>query len=272
MASQDNKSKADKDVENILPGSPHLEDSEKKDSSPPWKSSDTKPPEPQFLVPPGLEHLSKNLHCLNQNHYLNPVLLVTLIFLGTEKSNKYEIKDNFGQRLYFAIEENIYLNKNLCGPLRPFSMHIANNTGREVITVIRPLRCITCCFPCYLQELEVQAPPGTTVGFIVQKWDPLVPKFTIQNESKEDVLNVIGPYLTFRCLGDVIFEVKTFTEKSLIGKISKYWSGFVNDVFTNADNFGIEFPADLDVKLKAALIGTCFLIDVMYFEQSSDGI
>lgn len=80
--------------------------------------------------------------------------LASLVFLGTERSNKYEIKDNFGQRLYFAREENIYLNKNLCGPLRPFTMHIANNTGREVITVIRPLRCITCCFPCYLQEVS----------------------------------------------------------------------------------------------------------------------
>ncbi|CAJ0929980.1 unnamed protein product, partial [Ranitomeya imitator] len=61
---QDIKSKADKDVENILPGTPHLEDSEKKDSSPPWKSSDTKLPEPQFLVPPGLEHLSKIQHII----------------------------------------------------------------------------------------------------------------------------------------------------------------------------------------------------------------
>ncbi|KAM4041628.1 phospholipid scramblase family member 5-like [Anomaloglossus baeobatrachus] len=267
MASQDTKSKADKDVHNILPGTTQLEDKEKMDSSPPWKSPDTKPPEPRFLVPPGLEYLSKIQHII-----IHQEVELLGVFLGTEKSNKYEIKDNFGQRLYFAIEENIYLNKNLCGPLRPFTMHIANNTGREVITVIRPLRCITCCFPCYLQELEVQAPPGTTVGFIVQKWDPLQPKFTIQNESKEDVLKIIGPYLTFRCLGDVNFEVKTLNEKSIIGKISKYWSGFVNDVFTNADNFGIEFPADLDVKLKAALIGTCFLIDVMYFEQSSDGI
>ncbi|CAJ0929979.1 unnamed protein product [Ranitomeya imitator] len=87
---------------------------------------------------------------------------INQVFLGTEKSNKYEIKDNFGQRLYFAIEENIYLNKNLCGPLRPFSMHIANNTGREVITVIRPLRCITCCFPCYLQEVIGSTVMGKT--------------------------------------------------------------------------------------------------------------
>nr|DBA26048.1 TPA: hypothetical protein GDO54_010351 [Pyxicephalus adspersus] len=259
----------DNDLPNYLPGTPQqVVQNEQLDSPPPWKATpDTKIPESRFLVPPGLEHLIKVQQIIvhQQTELLG-------VFLGTEKSNKYEIKDIFGQRIYFAREENIYLNKNLCGPVRPFKMHISNNAGREVITVIRPLRCITCCFPCYLQELEVQAPPGTTVGFIVQKWDPLLPKFTIQNESKEDVLMIIGPYLTFSCLGDVDFEVKTLNEKSVIGKISKYWSGFVNDVFTNADNFGIEFPVDLDVKLKAALIGTCFLIDLMYFEQSSDGI
>lgn len=54
-------------------------------------------------------------------------------------------------------------------------------------------------------------------------------------------------------------KVKTVDEKVTIGKISKYWSGFVNDLFTNADNFGIHVPADLDVTLKAAMIGACFL-------------
>lgn len=33
----------------------------------------------------------------------------------------------------------------------------------------------------------------------------------------------------------------------------------MNDVFTNADNFGIHVPADLDVTVKAAMIGACFL-------------
>ncbi|XP_053315479.1 phospholipid scramblase family member 5-like [Spea bombifrons] len=268
MASQEHQGNVDKDFPNYLPGTPDPSDQdEKAEPSASWKSSppEKKNPEPRFLVPPGLEHLSK----INQVIIHQQVELLG-VFLGTEKSNKYEVKDSFGQKLYFAVEENLYLNKNLCGPMRPFTIRICNNRGHNVITVIRPLRCISCCFPCYLQELEVQAPPGTTAGFIVQKWDPLLPKFTIQNENKEDVLKIIGPYVTFSCLGDIHFEVKTLDENSNIGKISKYWSGFVNDVFTNADNFGIDFPLDLDVKLKAALIGTCFLIDLMYFEQSSD--
>ncbi|XP_019359089.1 PREDICTED: phospholipid scramblase family member 5-like isoform X2 [Gavialis gangeticus] len=150
------------------------------------------------------------------------------------------------------------------------SSKIADNAGQEVITVNRPLRCNSCLFPCFLQELEVQSPPGTIAGYVVQNWDPLLPKFTIKNESKEDVLKIIGPYATCGCLGDVDFEVKALNEISPIGKISKYWSGFVNDVFTNTANFGIQMPVDLDVKIKAVMIGACFLIDLMFFEHSLD--
>lgn len=55
-------------------------------------------------------------------------------------------------------------------------------------------------------------------------------------------------------------QVKALNEMTTIGKISKYWSGFVNNVFTNTANFGIQVPVDLDVRIKAVLIGACFLI------------
>lgn len=45
-----------------------------------------------------------------------------------------------------------------------------------------------------------------------------------------------------------------------IGRISKQWSGLLKEVFTDTDNFGIQFPLDLDVKIKAVLMGACFLI------------
>lgn len=45
-----------------------------------------------------------------------------------------------------------------------------------------------------------------------------------------------------------------------VGKISKQWSGFVREAFTDSDMFGINFPIDLDVKMKAVLLGACFLI------------
>lgn len=45
-----------------------------------------------------------------------------------------------------------------------------------------------------------------------------------------------------------------------IGQIRKQWSGLLKEVFTDTDNFGIQFPMDMDVKMKAVLMGACFLI------------
>uniref|UniRef100_A0A8C6YI44 Phospholipid scramblase n=1 Tax=Nothoprocta perdicaria TaxID=30464 RepID=A0A8C6YI44_NOTPE len=199
-----------------------------------------------YNLPPGLEYLSQVLNLYKS-------------LLGTETCSKYEIKNHLGQRVYFAVEENICFDRNFCSPIRSFTIRIADNTGREVITVNRPLRCNSCWFPCFLQEVKVQSPPGTIAGYVVQNWDPFLPKFTIQNESKEDVLKIIGPYATCGCFEDVDFEV-SLNEMTTIGKISKYWSGFVNNVFTNTANFGIQVPVDLDVRIKAVMIGACFLI------------
>jgi len=37
--------------------------------------------------------------------------------------------------------------------------------------------------------------------------------------------------------------------------------------FTDADSFGVTFPADWDVELKALLLGAVFLIDFVHFEN-----
>lgn len=57
-----------------------------------------------------------------------------------------------------------------------------------------------------------------------------------------------------------------------VGKISKQWSGLLREAFTDADNFGISFPMDLDVRMKAVMLGACFLIvryDYTYFDIST---
>lgn len=59
--------------------------------------------------------------------------------------------------------------------------------------------------------------------------------------------------------------------KNQVGKITKQWSGIGREMFTDAQNFGLTFPIDLDVKMKATLLGATFLIDFMYFERSNNG-
>ncbi|XP_075860884.1 phospholipid scramblase 1 isoform X2 [Microcebus murinus] len=107
-------------------------------------------------------------------------------------------------------------------------------------------------------------------GYVIQDWHPCLPKFTIQNEKREDVLKIIGPCVVCSCCADIDFEIKSLDEQIVVGKISKQWSGFVREAFTDADNFGIQFPLDLDVKMKAVMVGACFLIDFMFFENTGN--
>ncbi|XP_050995938.1 phospholipid scramblase 2-like [Acomys russatus] len=213
-------------------------------------------------VPPGLEYLLSIDHIVihQQFEFVEAIL-------GIETANKYKIKDKLGQKVYYAVEESSFFTRLCCGDYRPFSMSILDNSGHEVIALKRPLRCDSCLFPCCLQKIEVQAPPGVPIGYITQTWHPCQPKFTVQNEKKQAVLRIIGPCVTCSCGGNVDFEIKSLDEKTVVGRISKHWSGFLKEILTDMDNFGIQFPLDLDVKIKAVMLGACFLIDFMFFES-----
>nr|XP_020457905.1 phospholipid scramblase 2-like isoform X1 [Monopterus albus] len=151
--------------------------------------------------PPGLEYLTQ----VDQLLIKQKVELVEAL-VGFESNNKYEVRNSMGQNVFYAVEENDCLSRQCCGPMRSFTIHILNNFGQEVITIIRPLKCMSCFFPCCLQELEVQAPPGNIVGYIIQQWHPLSPKFIVANEHNEPVLKIHGPFCGWSCLPDVDFE------------------------------------------------------------------
>ena len=52
-----------------------------------------------------------------------------------------------------------------------------------------------------------------------------------------------------------------------IGEISKKWTGLGEEMFTDADNFGVSFPVDLDIKVK--IIWDCVIL-ILNFDPESD--
>ncbi|KAL2097224.1 hypothetical protein ACEWY4_006431 [Coilia grayii] len=204
-------------------------------------------PERPAGCPPGLE-------------YLTQMCIPYIVMIGWESSNKYVVKNSLGQQVFFAMEESDLCGMLCWGPMRPFIIHVQDNMGQTVMSVARPLKCNSCCCPCCLQEVEVQSPPGNPIGYVKQNWHPYLPKFTIQDEKKNSVLKIIGPFCDCKCFSDVNFEIKSMDESSTVGRISKQWSGLGTEMYTDADNFGVQFPMDMDVKTKATLLGACFLI------------
>ncbi|XP_055689660.1 phospholipid scramblase 1 isoform X2 [Lutzomyia longipalpis] len=214
--------------------------------------------------PPGLEYLTQ----IDQLLVHQKVELLEA-FTGFETNNKFTIKNSMGQKVYWAAEDTDCCTRNCCGPMRPFDMKILDIYKNQVMHLYRPLRCQSCCFPCCLQTMEISAPPGNIIGTIEQEWSIFTPQFSLKDQTGETVLRIEGPFCTFSICGDVEFKVLTLDGQQ-VGKISKQWSGLAREMFTDADHFGINFPMDLDVRMKAVLVGACFLIDIMFFEKSGN--
>ncbi|EDV26177.1 uncharacterized protein TRIADDRAFT_24205 [Trichoplax adhaerens] len=223
------------------------------------------PPPSIAGCPPGLEYLTQIDQLL-----IHQLVELLELFTNWETHNRYMVKNSMGQQVYFAAEQNDCLTLQCCGPLRSFEMSICDNNNREIIHLVRPLRCSCCCCPCCLQELEVQSPPGTPIGYIEQQWSVIFPEFKILDANRNPVLRIKGPFCPCSCFGDVNFEVLPLEGETPVGKITKQWSGFLKEAYTDADNFGITFPMDLDVKIKATLLGAVFLIDFMFFEDNQN--
>lgn len=212
--------------------------------------------------PPGLEYLAS----IDQLLVQQKVELVETI-TGYESDNKFNVKNTLGQKVFWAAENNDCCTRNCCGSLRRFKMQVFDAYQNEVMNLRRPAACNSCLFPCCLQSIEVSAPPGHVIGSVVQKWS-CNPYFLIKDVDGNTVLRMEGPCCTFSiCGNDVEFKILTLGGME-IGKISKQWSGLARELFTDADFFGISFPLELDVEIKAILLGACFLIDAMYFESS----
>lgn len=215
--------------------------------------------------PPGLEYLALIDQIIVQQQV---ELLEALV--GFETGNKYIARNSQGQFVYFLVEDSGFCARCCCPANRCFEMHVLDIQSTEVMKFIRPLRCTSCpCWCCCLQQVEVQAPPGNTIGFVIEDWTLCCPAYSICDRTAKPVIRVQGPFCTQSCVFccDVKFKIVTLKGNE-IGVISKQWSGLIKEAFTDADNFGVSFPVDLDVHVKACLIACTVLIDYMFFEQT----
>lgn len=223
-------------------------------------------PAPMPNCPPGLELLTQldNIHVLQ---HFQPVELM----VNFEVNNKYDVRNNENQMVFMVNEDTDDVTRNTYQSLRPFVLRVTDAMGREVMTMQRPFKCTCCCYCCcpsVRQEMEVQCPPGVTLGFIREQWRPCRALLSVQNERREAMMSICGPCFTYGCCSDSAFQVKSLNGTPA-GSITRKWSG-VATVVADADHFEINFPLNLDVKEKAMIFGACFLIDFMYFETSAE--
>ncbi len=181
------------------------------------------------------------------------------IITGFETKNAYTVADASGRELYAAVEEGgFFLWRWILKALRPFVILVLALDQRPVIKAVRPFRF-------FFHEISVfDASNDRLLGTIKRRFSILRRKYSVIAPNGNEIYQLFGPILhpwTFEILD----------ESGEYGKITKEWSGLLKEGFTDADNFGVIFPADWPVQQKALFMGAVFLIDFVHFEDKSGG-
>ena len=179
------------------------------------------------------------------------------ILSGFETINKYVVLDESGRQLYLAAEETgSTLARLFLKALRPFAIAVMTEDGQVILRVVRPFRF-------YFHRADIVDSQGQVLGTIQRRFSMLRRIYSVLDGSGQEVFQLFGPILhpwtfTIRAGGDEC------------GKITKKWSGLMKEGFTDADNFGVTFPAEWDVRAKAIFLGAVFLIDFVHFENKGN--
>ncbi|XP_065296486.1 phospholipid scramblase 2-like [Dermacentor albipictus] len=213
--------------------------------------------------PAGLEYLTQIDHLkVRQSVNLLNVLLPNSI------QSEYLVTNAMDQFIFKVTEDRSVLWQGLClGPRRAFQMGLHDSRDAEVLRLDRPLRCDSSLCFCCLQKMDVRDQSGATIGSLRMQCSLLYPNFAVLDSKNNAVLLIRGPCCTRAiCCDTVKFDIVTMDGVTKIGAITKLWSGLCNEVCSVGDSFTVTFPLDLDVKMKAVLLGAVILLDAIYYE------
>jgi len=232
-------------------------------------------------VPSGLEYLSKlSGMIIHQQHDFSEM------FSDIENANVYNIYNDHMQLIYKAAEESNFCARQCCGTSRQFTMRIKENNCREIIRIHRK-QAITGF------DEEITITSGSTnelFGIIRSKKDAGImnkgicgrgclwnyPIYNLYDSKGMLIFELRGPeggWCGTCCQRDVEYPFMNLLGQK-VGGVTKVWEGYMRNRHTNDDKFGLHFPENLCVKLKAALLGAVFLTDFLYYEDkpASDGV
>ncbi|GAB0100812.1 hypothetical protein DMENIID0001_169040 [Sergentomyia squamirostris] len=190
--------------------------------------------------------------------HLDQLQLFQKVRLGFGR-NKFTISTAAGEGILWTREGSDGVTTGCYGNDRPFDVFISDSEQKDIIHINRPYECL-CCSEFVLEEVLVHSPLGVLIGHVEQQGTVLGTKFTIKDVSGKPLLNISGPTFTAAFGGDVPFMLKKLNGDE-VGAIVKKWSGAVQEMFTDADNYWVTFPVEFDVRIKALILGACFLIE-----------
>ena len=177
--------------------------------------------------------------------------------MGVQSRNKYEVQTEQGKQIGFVSEKEKgamdFFMRNLFGHWRTFELKIFNSYKQEVAKVINPFRF-------YFREHNLVSQNQEQLGQIKKKFALVNKKFSLSLPSGE-VFQISSPFWRIWT-----FPVKRNGKK--VAEIRKIWSGEVKEIFTDSDNFEIEFyDKSFSLQAKNLLLAAGIYVDLIYFQK-----
>jgi hypothetical protein len=186
------------------------------------------------------------------------------IILSFEMKNQYDV---FGedQMPAFRVEEQgagigSFLKRVIFGTFRWFTAHVVDlQTQSVLLRIRRPWKF-------YFHRIFVEGPNGEPIGSIVRRWTFFRRIYSVYDPAGNEIMTLFGPFWR-----PWTFEFRAPGSDQPLGMIQKRWSGLLKEMFTDADNFGIDMSSVADPTLKSLLFSATVLIDVVHFERAKGG-
>lgn len=183
----------------------------------------------------------------------------TEILLSFELRNKYAVYDQDGRGV-LTVEEvdtglGALLARLLLGPMRPFKAMVSDAaSGEPLLLLRRPFRF-------FFHRLEVVEASSEPIGSIERRFAWVRRLYDISDRRGRVVGQIVGPFFK-----PWTFELHFGGRR--VGSIVKRWSGLTKELFTDADNFGVDLAEVEDADAKVLAFAATVLVDVVHFERA----
>ncbi len=181
------------------------------------------------------------------------------IVLNWETRNKYRIMNAAGDPIAFAAEQSSGLAgtimRQVLGHWRTFNIFVFNQQKQQILDLHFPFRW-------FFKALIVKTHHGQIIGRLEQRFSFIYKKFDVLDPHGKLIATIKSPLWKMWT-----FDFQYGSRK--LGDVQKKWAGIFGELFTDKDNFEVNFAdPNLSPELKALMLATCLMVDIVYFENN----
>jgi uncharacterized protein YxjI len=181
------------------------------------------------------------------------------ILSGFETSNKYKVLNSKGEQVAFLAERGggiwKFLMRQVFRSHRNLEISVFSNTNQEILSLHRP-------FYWFFSDMFINEGPNRNIGLVRSRFALLSHTFELIDERGKVFGFVKAPRLRFWNWKFTIYDAS----ENEVGVISKNWGGLLREMFTDADQFGVQLPA-WSWEQRAILFASAVTIDLDFFEN-----